>query len=118
MDYISRSDALDVVARVEELLTRNRTLHYTRDIMIADMREMLRAIPGKELEADGEALKTALVMDDLQPMLPHGQILMEIQVCGGCGGRVNRHDRFCRHCGRRLILPPPKPQPGKRGRRK
>ena len=105
MDYISRSDALDAVARVEELLTRNRGVHYTRDAMIVDMREMLRAIPGKALEADEETLGTALIMNDLKPMLPHGQIMMEIQVCGGCGGRVDRHDCFCKHCGRRLILP-------------
>jgi len=68
--------------------------------LAASVRQMLEDIP---VMPDALAAGTpAERVRDLMPMVPHGQILMEVWRCGACGQRVEKKDRFCRRCGARL----------------
>jgi len=102
MGLIQKEQALD---RLE--LIKEECLAANKRVCAGTVQEAINSISSiKEIDLSGSkaVIETAEIVVSLEPFFKGGQIGRDVYRCGKCWGRVDRHDRFCKACGRKLII--------------
>ena len=100
MDTINRENALERLRAIREVYLEER-----RNAVAGAVRECIETLEGMpkaepEIKiVTPEARRTVSV----EPFFDGGQIGRDVYRCGHCRAKVDRHDLFCHHCGRKLV---------------
>ena len=102
MGLIQKEQALERLELIKEecMAANKRVCAGTAQDAINSISSMKEIDP-----SDNKAMvETAEIIVCLEPFFPGGQIGRDVYRCGKCSTRVDKHDRFCNYCGRKLII--------------
>ena len=100
MDTINRENALERLRAIREVYLEER-----RNAVAGAVRECIETLEGMpkaepEIKiVTPEARRTVSV----EPFFDGGQIGRDVYRCGHCQTQVDKKDRFCKFCGRKMV---------------
>ncbi len=96
--YISKEAALEKMRKTQVYFTLEKK--HVAAKAVEDCIRIVEALEGKSIAYEPEKARRVV---SVEPYFPCGRIGRDVMRCGFCQTQIERKDKYCRFCGKRLV---------------